>query len=573
MMGLIVLLAFCSGIVSCSSDPHEPGTDPTDGEEGYFSVSLAIENVRGRTKGDVTETEGTASENHVDNIVVVLYGQDNIAKYVFNYYIQTKDSYAPGESAFEEYYFDYQGAPPTVGRPEGGQPYLYDSDGNSKVITWGRKVAKEDYKMLVLVNMPGDGVNGPQYSPNDLVFEVTKGSSLDVITKPLLVEPGTMGFFWIAINDESINYGITSNNYFFMSNHQGLIPVNASDIQESANAANENPISVNVGRAMAKVSLNTTYNTTVTNGASVEFLDWELDAVNRYMYPVRRLTNLLEDGGGKGALETLNDGSLRKNQYAEDPNFTGLSSAEGATDAEREAQLAYIYKKSTISYTVVKEKYQSEGTGTFPVYLPATVPNLTPVLEHTYNRAVLSDPVYCLENTFDVSDQSSEVMTAIMVRAKYIPSGFTTNESYFVYNSTLLSMTQMAGFADDPATIGNYVELDGLEEAMAESGLGSSTAVNALTASFERMGLRYYHAGINYYRIPIKHHTDESLNPANGDYYGYYGVVRNNHYAISIGRVVGFGKPTLKPEEPGDDGIQPVVRIIPWEEKPLNYNL
>jgi hypothetical protein len=328
-----------------------------------------------------------------------------------------------------------------------------------------------------------------------------------------------------------------------------------------------------VGRAVAKVSLNTMYPTVVTGGASVVFLDWELDVVNRHMYPMRKLTNLLQDGGGKGAVEAFGDGSLRKNQYAEDPNFTGFSTAAGGTDAEREAQFAYSYKKTIVNDAAVytEKYYGNEDYVSIPMYLASTTPNMTPALLYTYDRAAQADPVYCLENTFDTAEQNPEIMTAVLVRAKYIPSGLAEDDSYFVYNSKYVSVPQMAGFADDPASIGGVAGLEGLETAMTAAGLTSSGAVNGLSASFDTKGLSYFHQGINYYRIPIKHHTDESLNPADGDYYGYYGVVRNNHYNISIGRVIGPGKPTVKPDP--QVGVQPVITLMAWDEKVLDYDL
>lgn len=561
LTGLLTAAAFAL-CMSCASEPR--GGEEENPGEGFFSISMAIDNGRPSSRGNVVETPGTLSENYVLDTTVILFGKkDNIAKYVMNFTVRTTDD----GTGFEEYHTD-GGYPPTPipGIPEGSERFLYSFDGNKGFVTWARKIAKEEYNMMVLINTPGEG-NGEAGELNTYIY---KNAALADIMQPLRIEPFTMGSF-AAFTDAGY-YGITAENFFFMSNHQGLVPITLDDIKDSVNEANDNPVEVSVSRGVAKVSLNTMYPTVFTNG-TVVFLDWELDVMNRYMYPLRKLTNLLEDGGGKGAVETNGDGSLRKNQYAEDTNFTGYSYISGATDAQREAQFAYSYKKSMVTGDVVYDKFYENYDEGVPLtaYLPATAPNMTPVLKYAYNRSAQPDPVYCLENTFDVTEQMPEVMTAVLVRAKYIPAGFTEDDSYFVFNSRYISVAQMAGYADDPSSIPPGSGLEGMEAAMTAAGLTSSSAVNSLSASFDTKGLSYFHLGINYYRIPIQHHTDETLNPANGDYYGYYGVVRNNHYNIAIGRVVGPGKPTVKPDP--EINVQPVITLMAWNERILDYDL
>lgn len=560
---LILLLAAAFAVcASCATEPRGGGEVPS--EEGFFSVSMAIDNGSPSSRGNIVETPGTLSENYVFDTTVVLFGKtDNIAKYVMNFTVRTTDD----GTGFEEYHTDTN-YPPTVipGIPEGGEKVIYSSDGNKSFVTWARKVAKEEYNMMVLINTPGEGIGGS----GDLLTYVVSGTALDDIIQPMRVEPFTMGSF--AVFTDSGYYGIAGEKYFFMSNHQGLVPITMNDIKASVGEANNNPVEVSVSRGVAKISLNTMYPTVATNGASVVFLDWELDVMNRYMYPLRKLTSLLEDGGGKGAPETTGDGSLRKNQYAEDPNFTGYGYTSGATDAQREAQFAYSYKKSVVNGDFLYDRYyQKYETIPLDAYLPGTAPNMTPTLGYAYDRLKLPDPVYCLENTFDVTEQNPEVMTAVLVRAKYIPSGFAEDDSYFVFNSKYISVVQMEAFADDPSSISSFEGMDGLEAAMTAAGLTDSAAVNGLTASFDIRGLSYFHQGVNYYRILIRHHSDESLNPAAGNYYGYYGVVRNNHYNIAIGRVVGPGKPTVKPDP--EISVQPVITLMGWNEKILNYDL
>jgi hypothetical protein len=83
----------------------------------------------------------------------------------------------------------------------------------------------------------------------------------------------------------------------------------------------------------------------------------------------------------------------------------------------------------------------------------------------------------------------------------------------------------------------------------------------------ELHGLRYFYNGMNIYRIPIRHFTDEQI--ASGTY-GKYGVVRNNTYVLTLEEITSFGRPGVPGAEqrrgrsvstksgfaPGDTGFE-----------------
>lgn len=82
-------------------------------------------------------------------------------------------------------------------------------------------------------------------------------------------------------------------------------------------------------------------------------------------------------------------------------------------------------------------------------------------------------------------------------------------------------------------------------------------------------GARIWHDGQTYYYTDIRH-LGQDLNNAG---YGYYGVVRNHIYNISIQSVTGLGTPVLNPDEdiipqhPQDDKdiyVAAQVNILSW---------
>lgn len=568
-------------MTSCVVDPAgNSGGGTEEAEDGYLSFSLVVDNGAGSfSRGDVTEVPGTAEENYVENVRIVLYGAaDNIARYVFNFYIKSVDNYTPGEPGFEEYYWMYSIEEgkyiQDTNIPEGWLSQLYSSDSDTHFITFARKIAREDYNMLVMVNpafeywnepvIPESGGDPDDFYRYDMVMNTFPGMPLGNIMSPVHIDPMHLrtrfdGHYSYDAAFSHYVFGVAEDNYFLMTNHQGLVPVTAGDIKDSAAAANSAPVNVKVSRAVAKVSMDTSVTPNVPNGTFTP-LKWELDAVNRHMYYVRKMTGLLTDSGDAGATETLGH-TERKNQYAEDPNFSGIS-AYG--DVQKREQFAYIYNKE------VRQFDSDRGMVYLPVYEESNPVVLDPVLANDWDAT----PAYCLENTFDRNDQlHDDLVTAAVVMAEYIPNPVPAGEkSYFVFNSLVITVGQMKLFADNQLLINDYPELDGLGGAMAEAGLTGSSAVTGLNGSFETAGLRYYHEGINYYRIKIVHHTAAGLDPADNPY-GYYGVVRNNHYKIGIRNVRGPGSPTVDPRIPEEDNIEPVIRVLDWNGMPLNYEL
>ena len=59
-----------------------------------------------------------------------------------------------------------------------------------------------------------------------------------------------------------------------------------------------------------------------------------------------------------------------------------------------------------------------------------------------------------------------------------------------------------------------------------------------MTESFENPKLKYYHNGVNYYAIKIRHFGTNDSAPF---VHGHYGVVRNTHYTVKLESIIGPG--------------------------------
>lgn len=580
--GAAAAIAF---MASCVVDPAKTGPEETAPEgEGFFSVSLVIDNKgqSGTRAGDITEVKGTPAENYVRKVRIVLYSKDDdIVKYAFDFTIKSVDNYVSGPG-FEEFHYDgmwdYGNMVPgmEIGHIEGSEKHLYRSAGDTHLVTWARRVVKGEYNMLAVLNPTEGGDhtfwgNDWPYGGTNISYLTQVGSHLSRITDAFQLDPANIREYVMFPNPdwEDAVLGPARDYNFTMTNHQGLVPVSTNDIYGSVTAANENPVNVKVSRVVAKLSLDTEYATAHPNG-QVNFLDWEPDVQNRHMYWMRNLAELIAPDGSKGAQETLNDGSERKYQYAKDPNFSGFSTAGGSTAVQRNGQFAYICNRvmqNNLNYY--------DDTKQYPTYYRSVTPNITPLLQNAY--APSSDMQYVLENTFEPEDYAQETATSIIVRATYTPNGvsWSTGQGYFVFNSKLIPWDRMLVFVADPSQINKYIGLDGLatvieaiksDRAAGISGTPdlSQMASGGITSSFDLYALRFYLNGINYYRVPVTHYGDTALDPATS--YGYYGVVRNNHYAVTIESVTGPGAPTLKPT-PDNGNIAASIRILPWKDR------
>lgn len=232
-------------------------------------------------------------------------------------------------------------------------------------------------------------------------------------------------------------------------------------------------------------------------------------------------------------------------------------------------------------------------------------------------------PQYCLENTFDIKHMMQGQTTRVVFKATYTPNGFSKGDTFYkIGNSTDLwnednLIKQIKAKAEEvlgpTAGVVTVTLNDGIKAAgthlldatnvTIKSGVDDKTSaivdqvnnklgLKAATTTDPIVGIATYKSGESYYIARIKHFGDadtpwnegdatygDDNNDNNTKYLGRYGVLRNNWYELTIGKVSGPGSPdipTIKPTEPDDESYKYIsvsVRILSWAKWSHSYDL
>ena len=316
--------------------------------------------------------------------------------------------------------------------------------------------------------------------------------------------------------------------------------------------------------------------TTGTNthtGDIIALTNWGLDITNTMAYPVRLIdesatTSWLDDNywlmNGVNRFYGTAAGPIRL-YYAIDPNYTSSDVANR------------VFDKTDCT------KSLTSGT--------------KPTID------------YCLENTFDVTNQKQGQTTRMIVQSNYKFGSGTANTNFYrtdtynyltqtalenriveelvkaTGNSNITSITEFKFYTKDyvnPNPSAHYVD-----KSLKRAKLGeiTYTPTGATSATIVKLGdgsgiveavnknigrLDYFKDGICYYVARIKHfgdaltlwnntdnYTDGSTAYADNLYLGRYGIVRNNWYQLTLNSIDnGPGEPII-PTIPGVDPASP----------------
>ena len=468
--------------------------EPT--EMGYLSMRLSLGSVA--AKANPGTDFGRVEEQAVKNVWLVLYGPDNTVKYRIELEAANTNGTFVGDDVSTE-----------------------STATSSRFVTVGQPVVKQAYKMLVLVN-PIDAYSST-FSVGQPISELeTACNIVNSNYDPLTATDG-----W------------AENNHFFMSNSQGLVNVDESDIKKSAKDAERSPKLVSVDRGVAKIVVDATV-PALPNGDKFGGLRWDLDVINQYSYWIRHLGYL----SGGVTPEYIGDGSSRYERYAVDPNFSNISEANGGSPVNQ----FYYLPSGGRAYEHLRKNFGSAYAN--------------------YNY------VYALENTMDANDQYQDVTTRVVIGGYYRPyvsaQGEDRTVDFFTFGGIIIREEDMQDYANYPSTIPGNLKSLGLGEAIdaVKQVYGSLIfSANLIKDSFSIAGLNYYSSGMCYYTVLIRHFGEDLVPQKMG--YGRYGIVRNNVYKLTITNITGPGSPILeKPGPEPDDGTPSIsanIQVLPWQ--------
>lgn len=239
-----------------------------------------------------------------------------------------------------------------------------------------------------------------------------------------------------------------------------------------------------------------------------------------------------------------------------------------------------------------------------------------------------SNPKYCLENTFDISNMTQNQTTRVLFKAIYLPGkivgdpdGTTTGETFYkigdqsglyyekdlrpLINTIVKNVTGKVVDKDYTLELGKIATEAGDHElsdanfkavpspakaftrGTEEAEAGDGTKNNILTTeqisnvNAQLNGkIKTYLNGVCYYIGRIKHFGNEetpwnqgdpTYNKDNLSWLGRYGVLRNNWYSLKVNNVSGPGEPVIPgtPDTPDDDNnfINLSVKILKWAKR------
>lgn len=394
---------------------------------------------------------------------------------------------------------------------------------------------------------------------------------------------------------------LTATDNFYMANaplnESGkvttLVTIDKNNIYATEAEAKAKPSAdVYVERGVAKMSVTDPGPKTVTDKATtkptnsqVTFSNWALDITNKKTFAVHNIDDLSSDFGAIWTTARFT-GINKRVYWGKDPNYSNelLRNTDKDGDDLRNKEFNFITATSEI------------------------------------NKA-FTDPVYCLENTFNLANMYQGQTTRVIFKATYAPKDDTGadladkggtfytigNMKTILKKADLETAVNKAATSVLPGCTVDYTNLetegshvitladitDGTSGAVleAETIYGTKKGKDIVTEINDKLGLKAgrpeemvgintYYKGVTYYIARVKHFgsltpwkSGDSYGTDNATYLGRYGMLRNNWYELQVGNVYGPGYPgvpPVDPNQPDDENekyLSVSVKILSWAKR------
>lgn len=568
--GLAVIAAMTA---SCSSnnDLVNGGNGSGENESGasYASFSINLPTTRG-TRADNPEFKpGETNEYDVFNATLLVFKKGTTAGKV-NYTLAEK--------------VDLGSMEPWKNPNETGVTT------QAKITAKLSKVDKSgDYFALVLLN---------------------NGSGTDAkVTLPS--EGDTFSAWNVATNANATNFTDTKKG-FYMANAPlynatdksvtTLVAIDKNKIfpTEAQASSGEAAADIYVERGLAKVTLTAATKDKKTVDASSSYAgdevtinNWALDVTNKKTFPIHNVDGLTTDYAEIWDNAATTTGPSNK-RFVDNNTETKVKRVYWGTDPN--------YKETNLSEATEESKN-------------ARIENFNYIKKGDLTAAP-TDPQYCLENTFNLTNMVQGQTTRVIFKASYTPNGFTAADgktffkvgtSVALWKKTDLEThikTAVTKVITGATTENTTIKLDATDNDITTAGNHEIKASNIIVTGHDvtdeeakavsdkvgltqNAGISTYADGESYYIARIKHFGD-ALTPWNsGDtygtnnlaYLGRYGMLRNNWYELDVQSVSGPGYPDVpdvKPSTPDDEDdkyIKVSVKILDWAKRSQSVDL
>lgn len=569
LFGLAVIAAMTA---SCSSNEDlgtaGPGTGTNESGVGYATFTINLPSVSGSTTSGARGTRATDAGGGavVDPGTEDEYKVSDATALIFQEYGADEGSYKFVESVNL----------PVTGAWEDAEEGVTKS---KKLVAKLTNVdTKNTYGVLVLLNnnITGGGVK---------IALPTAGLSYkewnDQILSPNLNELAKTGEFYMA------NAPLCES-----SKVKTLVTIDKSKIYATeAEAKTKTSADVYVERGVAKMSVTDPGKITVKDKATsaptnseVTFNNWALDITNRKTFAVHNIDDLSSDFGAIWTTARFT-GINKRVYWGKDPNYSNE-----------------LLKKTDTDGDDLRDKEFNIITATSEI-----------------NKA-FTDPVYCLENTFNLANMYQGQTTRVIFKAKYTPKDDTGADLadiggtfYTIGNmKNILKKADLETAVNKAATSvlsgctvdytnletegSHVITLADIKDAtgtplVAGTDYSGKTGTEIVKEINDKLGLKAgrpeamvgintYLNGVTYYIARVKHFgsltpwkSGESYGTDNATYLGRYGMLRNNWYDLEVGNVYGPGYPgvpPVDPNQPDDENekyLSVSVKILSWAKR------
>ena len=596
LFGLAVIAAMTA---SCSSNEDlgtaGPGTGTNESGVGYATFTINLPSVSGTRAANDDFAEGTVKEYAVNDATLLIFQKDGTSENEYKY-IETAKL---------------------------GNLDPWKNDNTTGITTESTTItAKLEHTTV------GDGENCDYYALVILNNEAGTGNKVTLPTGSI-----TYGAWNVASNVTATNF-VDNTNGFYMANAPEfteankepttLVPIKG--IYRTKEEAQSKPgTTIHVERGLAKVTVgsNSTSNYFATTGANatgtnyssdkVKITDWALDVTNKSSFPVH-VTSGLKAG------TTISEGQ-------DVTGYEDIWKNAEATAGTAPATSRFVSNSTTATfkrvYWGIDPNYSMGLTDLDKCKEQFTLATDKGTVVKWMNGSGSDNPLYCLENTFDINNMKQGQTTRVLVKATYTPNVLAsesgTDKTFFMIGNSLDIWTtktlkdQIASKAKEALRITTdpTVELTGdlltagthvltksnvsikIKEGETETEKVDDKLVATLNTKLgldkdKGIGIKTYKNGESYYIARIKHFGDD-LTPWNeGDatygtdnekYLGRYGVLRNNWYDLTINKISGPGYPDVpkvKPTDPDDEDTKYIsvsVKILDWAKRSYTVDL
>ena len=500
------------------------------------------------------------------------------------------------------------------------EPWKKDNTANNGITTEATITAELDSATV-------DKDGGKYYALVILNNETATGTKITLPTAPVTYGKWNVAANTTNITDYKKGFYMANAPRFTDADVEPTTLVKIEGIYRTKEEAQSKPgTTVHVERGLAKVTVGSNStgknyfategdNATGTNYKSdkVKITNWALDVTNKKSFPVH-VTSGLKAG------TTISEGQ-------DVTGYEDIWKNAEATAGTAPATSRFVSNSTTATfkrvYWGIDPNYSMGLTDLDKCKEQFTLATDKGTVVKWMNGSGSDNPLYCLENTFDINNMKQGQTTRVLVKATYTPNVLAsesgTDKTFFMIGNSLDIWTtktlkdQIASKAKEALSITTdpTVELTGdlltagthvltksnvsikIKEGETETEKVDDDLVATLNTKLgldatKGIGIKTYKNGESYYIARIKHFGDdltpwtagnETYGGKNLEWLGRYGVLRNNWYDLTVNSISGPGYPDVpevKPKSPDDEDTKYInvsVKILDWAKRTQSVDL